>query len=157
MEVCLEPVEAEAIQQVEIHDRIVRKRNLCFFFAALLNYFHWIEGAWGKVVVVAVSFCSPFEQIVKKLNFCSMRYYFAARFRWNNSGNYLWYSIEMTPQSENDTTRSRLINNMALPHIWLAQEISQTSSGATSHNTSSLKGWMSYENRHCSLTQTHPD
>jgi hypothetical protein len=29
----------------------------------------WIEGAWGEVVVVAVSFCSPFEQIVKKLNF----------------------------------------------------------------------------------------
>jgi hypothetical protein len=28
-----------------------------------------IEGAWGKAIVVAVSFYSPFEQIVKKLNF----------------------------------------------------------------------------------------
>jgi hypothetical protein len=24
---------------------------------------------WGEAVVVAVSFCSPFEQIVKKMNF----------------------------------------------------------------------------------------
>jgi hypothetical protein len=31
--------------------------------------FCWIEGAWDKAVVGAVSFCSPFEQIVKKLNF----------------------------------------------------------------------------------------
>jgi hypothetical protein len=51
-----------------------------------------------------------------------MRYYLATLFRWNNSQNYLWYSVEMTPQSNNDTTGSRLINNMALPHIWLAQE-----------------------------------
>jgi hypothetical protein len=41
-----------------------------FHFAATLSTcFCWIEGAWGKAVVVAVSFCSPFEQIVKKLNF----------------------------------------------------------------------------------------
>jgi hypothetical protein len=41
-----------------------------FFFAATLSTcFCWIEGAWGEAVVVAVSFCSPFEQIVKKLNF----------------------------------------------------------------------------------------
>ena len=39
------------------------------FVAALSNFFCWIEGAWGKVVVVATSFCSPFEKIVKKLNF----------------------------------------------------------------------------------------
>ena len=51
-----------------------------------------------------------------------MRYYFATLFRWNSSGNYLWYSIEMTPQSSNDTAGLRLINNMVLPHIWLAQE-----------------------------------
>jgi hypothetical protein len=39
------------------------------FVATLSTCFYWIEGAWGEVVVVAVSFCSPFEQIVKKLNF----------------------------------------------------------------------------------------
>jgi hypothetical protein len=38
-------------------------------FTTLSTCFYWIEGAGGKVVVVAVSFCSPFEQIVKKLNF----------------------------------------------------------------------------------------
>ena len=51
-----------------------------------------------------------------------MRYYLATLFRWNSGQNYLSYSIEMTPQSNNDTTRSRLINNMVSPHIWLAQE-----------------------------------
>jgi hypothetical protein len=35
--------------------------------------------------------------------------------------NYLWYLIEMTPQSNNDTTVSRLINIMVFTHIWLAQ------------------------------------
>jgi hypothetical protein len=39
------------------------------FSTALSTYFCRIEGAWGEAVVVAVSFCSPFEQIVKKLNF----------------------------------------------------------------------------------------
>jgi hypothetical protein len=39
------------------------------FVTTLSTCFCWIEGAWGEVVVVAVSFCSPFEQIVKKLNF----------------------------------------------------------------------------------------
>ena len=39
------------------------------FTVALSTYFCWIEGAWDEAVVVAVSFCSPFEQIVKKLNF----------------------------------------------------------------------------------------
>jgi hypothetical protein len=46
----------------------VQKESLRFV-AALSTCFCWIEGAWGKAVVVAVSFCSPFEQIVKKLNF----------------------------------------------------------------------------------------
>jgi hypothetical protein len=42
----------------------------CLRFAATLStYFYWIEGAWGEAVVVAVSFYSSFEQIVKKLNF----------------------------------------------------------------------------------------
>ena len=38
-------------------------------FYNLFNLLLWIEGAWVEVVVVAMSFCSPFEQIVKKLNF----------------------------------------------------------------------------------------
>jgi hypothetical protein len=46
----------------------VQKESL-HFAAALLTWFCWIEVAWGKAVVVAVSFCSPFEQIVKKMNF----------------------------------------------------------------------------------------
>jgi hypothetical protein len=46
----------------------VQKESLRFD-AAFLTCFCWIEGAWGEAVVVAVSFYSPFEQIVKKLNF----------------------------------------------------------------------------------------
>jgi hypothetical protein len=46
----------------------VQKESLCFV-ATLSTYFYLIEGAWGEAVVVAVSFCCPFEQIVKKLNF----------------------------------------------------------------------------------------
>jgi hypothetical protein len=46
----------------------VQKESLCFF-ATLSTCFYWIEGAGGEVVVVAVSFYSPFEQIVKKMNF----------------------------------------------------------------------------------------
>jgi hypothetical protein len=51
-----------------------------------------------------------------------MRYYLATLFRWGSSWNYLWYPVEMTPQSNNDTTGSRLIDSMVFPHIWLAQE-----------------------------------
>jgi hypothetical protein len=46
----------------------VHKESLCFD-ATLSTCFCWIEGAWGEVVVVAMSFCSPVEQIVKKVNF----------------------------------------------------------------------------------------
>jgi hypothetical protein len=46
----------------------VQKESLRFS-TTLLTCFCLIEGAWGKIVVVAVSFYSPFEQIVKKLNF----------------------------------------------------------------------------------------
>jgi hypothetical protein len=46
----------------------VQKESLCFV-ATFLTCFYLIEGAWGEAIVVAVSFCSPFEQIVKKLNF----------------------------------------------------------------------------------------
>jgi hypothetical protein len=46
----------------------VQKESLRF---ALIfsTCFCWIEGAWTKVVVVAMSFYSAFEQIVKKMNF----------------------------------------------------------------------------------------
>jgi hypothetical protein len=71
--------------------------------------------------VVSVSLCSPFEHVVKEAEFCSMRYYLSTLFRWDSSWNYLWYPIEMTPQSNNDTTGSRLIDIIVLPHIWLAQ------------------------------------
>jgi len=46
----------------------VQKEFLCFV-ATLLTYFCWIEGAGAEAVVVAMSFCSPFEKILKKLNF----------------------------------------------------------------------------------------
>ena len=86
-----------------------------------------------------------------------MRDYLAALFWWNNIWNYLWYLVEMTPQSNNDTMGSRLINNMELPHIWLAQQNIIEIQWGTSHNTSSLKGWMLYYNRHCWLTRrSHP-
>jgi hypothetical protein len=86
-----------------------------------------------------------------------MRYYLAALFRWDSSWNYLWYSVEMTPQSNNDTTGSRLIIAWRFHIYGWPKRTSQTSSGETSHNTSSLKGWMSYDNRHCWLTQrSHP-
>ena len=68
--------------------------------------------------VLLLSFWTDCEEA----KFGSMRYYLATLFMWNSSWNYLWYSIEMTPQKNNDTAGSRLINSMALPHIWLAQE-----------------------------------
>jgi hypothetical protein len=46
----------------------VKKESL-HFSTILLTCFCWIEGAWADAVLVAVSFCSHFEQIVKKLNF----------------------------------------------------------------------------------------
>jgi hypothetical protein len=45
------------------------QKEYVHFVAILSTCFCWIEGSWAKVVVVVVSFCSPFEQIVKKLNF----------------------------------------------------------------------------------------
>jgi hypothetical protein len=45
-------------------------QNESFCFAATLSTcFWWIEGAWVEAVVVAVSFCSLFEQIMEKKNF----------------------------------------------------------------------------------------
>jgi hypothetical protein len=51
-----------------------------------------------------------------------MRYYLMELFRWDISRNHLRYPIEMTPQCNNDTTGSRIIDSMMLPHIWLAKE-----------------------------------
>ena len=82
-----------------------------------------------------------------------MRYYLAALFKWNSSWNYLWYSVEMTPQRNIDTAGSRLINSMGFHIYGWPKRTSQTSSGETSHNTPSLKGWMPYDNRHCWLTR----
>ena len=39
------------------------------FATTLSTYLCWIEGAWGEAIVVAVSFCSLFEHIVKNVNF----------------------------------------------------------------------------------------
>jgi hypothetical protein len=45
------------------------KKEFLFFVAILSIFFCWINGAWFETIVVVVSFCSPFEQIVKKMNF----------------------------------------------------------------------------------------
>jgi hypothetical protein len=63
-----------------------------------------------------------FSTACEEANFCSMKYYLAALFRWDISRNHLWYPVEMTPHSNNDTIGSRLIDSMVHPHIWLAQE-----------------------------------
>jgi hypothetical protein len=75
----------------------VQKESLCFA-SILSTCFCWIEGAWTEAAVVVVSFCSPFEQDCEEAEFCSMRYYLAALFRWDSSWNYLWYPVEMTPR-----------------------------------------------------------
>jgi hypothetical protein len=79
-----------------------------------------------KCLGVGYSGCSIFLfnllKNCEEAELCTMRYYLEALFRWDSSWNYLWYVAEMTPQSNNDITGSRLINNMTLPHIWLAQE-----------------------------------
>jgi hypothetical protein len=46
----------------------VQKESSCFA-ATFLTCFCWIEGDLAEAVVAAVSFCSPFEQIVEKMNF----------------------------------------------------------------------------------------
>jgi hypothetical protein len=49
--------------------RLFCAEGIFTLFYNLSTCFCWIEGAWAEAVVVAVSFCSPFEQIVKKINF----------------------------------------------------------------------------------------
>jgi hypothetical protein len=50
-----------------------------------------------------------------------MRDYLVVLFWCSSSWNYLWYLVELTSQSNNDTTGSRLIEKMMFPHIWSAQ------------------------------------
>jgi hypothetical protein len=56
------------LTSLAILDDCVQKESLCFD-ATLSTCFYWIEGALAEAVVAAVSFCSPFEQIVEKINF----------------------------------------------------------------------------------------
>jgi hypothetical protein len=56
------------LNSLSILDDFVQKKSLCFV-ATLSTFFCWIEGAWAKAVVVAVSFCSLFEHIVEKMIF----------------------------------------------------------------------------------------
>jgi hypothetical protein len=56
------------LTSLAILDDYVQKEYSCFA-ATLSTCFCWIEGAWAEAVVAAVSFCSPFEQIVEKMNF----------------------------------------------------------------------------------------
>jgi hypothetical protein len=69
VEVCHELVEAETLLNKLSYMRGWCAEGIFVFTATLSTYFYWIEGAWGEAVVVAVSFCYPFEQIVKKMNF----------------------------------------------------------------------------------------
>jgi hypothetical protein len=66
----------------------VQHESFCFV-ATLLTYFCWIEGAWGEAVMVAVSFYSPFEKIVKKMNFAvcdtTLRHYLGGTIVGNTS------------------------------------------------------------------------
>jgi hypothetical protein len=56
------------LTSLAILDDCVHKESSCFA-ATLSTCFCWIEGALAEAVVAAVSFCSPFEQIVEKMNF----------------------------------------------------------------------------------------
>jgi hypothetical protein len=62
------------LEGLSLFKKLSYMRGLCaegifVFVATLSTCFCWIEGAWGEAVVVAMFLCSPFEQIVKKLNF----------------------------------------------------------------------------------------
>jgi hypothetical protein len=67
VEICHESVAVEAAQQVEIHGGLMYRRNLC----TLLHLVDLLldRRCLGRAVVVVVSFCSPFEQNVEKMNF----------------------------------------------------------------------------------------
>jgi hypothetical protein len=56
-------------------------------------------------------------------------------FWWSNNQNYLWYPIELISQSNNNTTGSRIIDNMMSPHKWLAQnDITDINRGNITHH-----------------------
>ena len=46
---------------------LVGEETISYFSSTI--FFYRIERNWAKDVVVVVSFCSPFENIVKRLNF----------------------------------------------------------------------------------------
>jgi hypothetical protein len=121
VDVCHEPVQDEAIQKVG-YMRGRCAEGIFALFCNLVDLLLFDRRCLGRgysgCSVLLFSFLTDCEEA----KFCSMRYYLAALFRWNSSWNYLWYSVEMTPHRNNDTVGSRLINNMVLPHIWLAQE-----------------------------------
>jgi len=56
------------LTNLAILDDCVQKESSCFA-TTLSTCFCWIEGALAEAMVAAVSFCSPFEQIVEKMNF----------------------------------------------------------------------------------------
>jgi hypothetical protein len=62
------PISTWIKTSLAILDDYVQKEYLCFA-ATLSTCFCWIEGAWAEAVVAVVSFCSPFEQILEKMNF----------------------------------------------------------------------------------------
>jgi hypothetical protein len=90
----------------------------CNLFDFLFFDRKFLGQGYSGCSVLLFSFLTDCEEA----KFCSMRYYLPALFRSNSSFNYLWYSVDMTLHRNNDTMGSRLINNMVLPHIWLAQE-----------------------------------
>jgi hypothetical protein len=121
VDVCHEPIQDESIQKVWIHERWCAEGifALCFnLFDLLLFDRRFLGQGYNGCSVLLFSFLTDCEED----KFCSMRYYLPTLFRWNSCWNYLWYSIEMNPHRNNDTVWSRLIKNMVLPHIWLAQE-----------------------------------
>jgi hypothetical protein len=56
------------LTSLAILDDCVQKESV-YFAATLSTCFCWIEGALVEVMVAAVSFYSPFEQIVEKMYF----------------------------------------------------------------------------------------
>jgi hypothetical protein len=56
------------LTSLAILDDYVQKESSCFA-ATLSTFFCWIEDALAEAVVAVVSFCSPFKQIVEKMNF----------------------------------------------------------------------------------------
>jgi len=123
VEVRHERDEDKFFQQVELHERKVWRKNICDFLQPCRPTFSGYKvircRRWGCSGCSVIMF--PFWTDCEEAQFCSMRYYLATHFRWNNSWNYLQYSVEMTRQINNDTMGLTLINNTASPHIWLAQ------------------------------------